>query len=165
MIVSSPLTITSANASDLNSTTNNDAPRLVQPINGNFTIETQVALSKNLPPGFVAAGILIWQDQNNFLRIEQSPTTFDFEQEVNGVFSHDAPQSLAAATITAPLAELQIQKQGDSWAASWRIPGQSWQYINTASVHLQNIQVGLFVVNQATSGTSSDFHYFHVTCI
>jgi len=156
--------ITAAGNSDLNATTNNDAPRLLQPIQGNFTVETQVVLPGSPPAGFLAAGLLLWQDNNNFLRLERSSTTFDYEQEVNGVFSHDAPQSLVGVTIPASQAELQLKRVGDSFTASWRIPGQGWQVMSAANVHFQNMRVGLFLVNESVSQVSVSYSYFRVVC-
>ncbi len=158
------LTITTSGNSDLNAASNDFAPRILQPIQKKFALETLVELPTNPSPGFLAAGILLWQDDGNFLRLERSTTTFDFEQEVNGVFSHDDPQSLAAATISAPQAGLQLKRSGDSFTASWRLPGQAWQFINTTNVHFQHIQVGLFLVNQTTAQVTAAYHYFKVVC-
>lgn len=158
------LAITAPPGVDMNAATNYEAPRLLQPISGNFTIATQVEVSANPPTSFWAVGLLLWQDQNNFFRVELNTTTFDFEQEVNGTFSHDAPNALALATISALKAELKAQRSGDTFSAYYRLPGQSWQLINTANVHLQNLQVGLILVNQTAAQFTAYYHYFSVTC-
>jgi len=158
------LSITAPANTDLNATTNYEAPRLLQPISGNFTLETQVEVAANPPTSFWAAGLLIWQDQNNFFRVELNTSTFDFEQEVNGAFNHNAPNALASATISALKAELKIQRSGDTFSAYYQLPGQSWQLINTANVHLQNLQAGLILVNQTGAQFTAYYHYFRVTC-
>lgn len=158
------LAITAPGNVDLNVSTNYEAPRLLQPISGNFTLETQVEVAANPPSSFWAAGLLIWQDQNNFFRIELNTRTFDFEQELNGVFSHDTPNALASATITTLQAELKVQRSGDMFSAYYRLPGQSWQLISTANALLQNLQVGLILVNMTGAQFTAYYHYFRVTC-
>jgi hypothetical protein len=108
--------------------------------------------------------MLIWEDAANFIRIDRYPDSIDFEQVANGVFSHNAPQSLAAATILGSQFELQITRSGDAFAAYWRMPGQSWQYISTTSIHLQNIMVGLALINESSAIVSAKYHYFKVSC-
>jgi hypothetical protein len=39
-------------------------------------------------------------------------------------------------------------QEGVFFAASWHLPGQSWQLINTANIHLQSIMVGLDLISQ-----------------
>jgi hypothetical protein len=158
------LAITAPTNTDLNATTNYEAPRLLQPISGNFIIETQVQLAANPPSSFWAAGLLVWQDQNNFFRVELNTRTFDFEQELNGVFYHHASNALASATITTLQAELKILRSEDTFSAYYRLPGQAWQLINTASAHLQNLQAGLLLVNVTGAQFTAYYHYFKVTC-
>jgi serine/threonine protein kinase/regulation of enolase protein 1 (concanavalin A-like superfamily) len=158
------LALTAPSNVDMNATTNYEAPRLLQPVSGNFTIATQVEVSANPPTSFWAAGLLLWQDQSNFFRVELNTSTFDFEQEINGAFNHNAPNALASATISALKADLKAQRSGDTFSAYYRLPGQSWQLINTANVHLQNLQVGLILVNQTGSQFTAYYHYFSVTC-
>jgi hypothetical protein len=109
-------------------------------------------------------GLVIWQDQNNFFRVELNTQTFDFEQELQGVFSHRTPDALAAATASTSQAELKIQHSHDTFSAYYRLPGKSWQLINTANASLQNVQAGLLLVNMTNAQFTANFHYFKVTC-
>src|SRR2546426_11260430 len=49
---------------------NYDAPRLVQPITGNFIAEVKVNFQPSDRTNYQAAGLLLWQDEKNFLRFE-----------------------------------------------------------------------------------------------
>lgn len=64
---------------------NTSAPKLLQPIKGNFTVETLVDFTPS--HSYQGAGILLWQDSKNFIRLEHGYGDFGaiiFEQEVNG---------------------------------------------------------------------------------
>jgi regulation of enolase protein 1 (concanavalin A-like superfamily) len=148
----------------MNPTTNTNAPRILQPISGNFTISTLVKFPQIQADGFQAAGLLLWQDQNNFLRVDRYISSIDFEQVANGVFTHEAPNSLASAIITSNQMELQIQRKNGFFTASWRIPGQSWNTINTIGLPLQNMMVGFDMINDASSDMSATFAYFQASC-
>jgi Protein of unknown function (DUF1349) len=150
--------------SSLDPTLNTNAPRLLQRILGDFTVQTLVTLSADKQVGFQAADILIWQDERNFIRVERYFNSIDFEQVVNGVFSHNAPASLASSTITGSQFELQVQRKGALFTASWRVPGQGWQAINTANIQLQTTEVGLDLISQGAPKTTANYDYFNVLC-
>ncbi|GCE31356.1 hypothetical protein KDA_68400 [Dictyobacter alpinus] len=158
------LSITAPTNADLNAQTNFQAPRLLQPIRGNFTLETLVEVAASPPLSFWEVGLVIWQDQDNFLRVGLNTRTFDFEQVANGVFRHNAPDALAGATIRTSQAELKILRSNDTFSAYYRLPEKTWQLINTTNIHLQNLQVGPLLVNIAESPFTAYYHYVRVTC-
>src|SRR5579885_324390 len=74
------LSITAPRGSDLNSSPdhghNLNAPRLLQSITGDFTIQTHLQVhftAKNFQSAtpFQSAGLLLWQDEHTFLRFER----------------------------------------------------------------------------------------------
>src|SRR5947209_15120616 len=121
------LSISTPPDSDLNSGRNFNAPRLLQPISGNFTIETVVTLSSTA--FFQSAGLLVWQDQATFLRFELGYTDRNgivFQKGENGLFSGDLAPFDHHLTPGRPIA-LRVQSQGDHFTVAWHEPGQAWQ--------------------------------------
>ena len=62
------LRLTVPEDNDLAGVTNYDAPRLLVPQKGDFTLETLVEFDPQ--ETYQGAGLLVWQDENSFLRLE-----------------------------------------------------------------------------------------------
>ena len=62
------LRLTVPDDNDLAGVINYDAPRLLVPQNGNFTLETLVEFDPQ--ETYQGAGLLVWQDEDSFLRLE-----------------------------------------------------------------------------------------------
>ena len=59
--------------------TNYDAPRLIQPIQGNFTIETRMPVTSQLREH---GGLLVWKGPWAFLRLEKTSGAHSFQGDV-----------------------------------------------------------------------------------
>jgi regulation of enolase protein 1 (concanavalin A-like superfamily) len=149
---------------DLAGITNYDAPRLWFPYNGNFALETLVEFAPQ--EIYQGAGLLVWQDENSFLRIEfgfggmgglAKNAVFVKQEEgslilVNGV---DLPNTLESI-------ELRLQRDGNQFTAWYRQVGGSWHEIGSTELILNpTVDVGITQVTQyTTSEISADFDYF-----
>ena len=156
---------------DLYPVTNYNAPRLLQRVAGDFAIETHIEVA----PAFryQGAGLLIWQDDNNFLRLERGYGGVDdingtsgvrFDKEENGVYDAVTPTSQRPTTVTN--LELKIQRNGNRFMAWWREPGEAWEYVGGTDVELNaELSVGLTLIAAgAVPQTTADYDYFHITC-
>jgi hypothetical protein len=161
---------------DLFPTSNFNAPRLLQPVVGNFTVEIRVRFNPTYY--YEGAGILVWGNTPapSFLRVEHAYADFgglEFDQYENGTYTklHSAFQAFnPGPQVTATLVDLRLQRTGDLFTASWRDPSssQAWQLLGETSAHFDSIQVGLVLVAQAQSGTpdvatSADYDYFRIS--
>jgi beta-xylosidase len=151
---------------DLAGVTNYDAPRLWFPHDGNFALETLVEFDPQ--ETYQGAGLLVWQDESSFLRIEfgfggmgggAKNVVFVKQEEgglglVNGV---DLPNTLESI-------ELRLQRDGNQFTAWYRQVGGSWHEIGSTELILNpTIDVGITQVTQyTTSEISADFDYFKV---
>jgi regulation of enolase protein 1 (concanavalin A-like superfamily) len=149
---------------DLAGITNYDAPRLWFPYNGNFALETLVEFDPQ--EIYQGAGLLVWQDENSFLRIEfgfggmggEAKNVVFVKQEegslilVNGV---DLPNTVESI-------ELRLQRDGNQFTAWYRQVGGSWHEIGSTELILNPIvDVGITQITQyTTSEISADFDYF-----
>jgi len=147
---------------------NTRAPRLLRPLSGDFTVETLVAFDP-APPGYKGAGILIWQDENNFLRLERgynSRSGIEFDKNANGVYSR--PMESAQVPTTSRVVGLRLKRQGDHFTAYWRdVPsGGGWLLVGNADLRLAGVKAGLIVVNAPSNNATAvaDFDYFAASC-
>ncbi len=149
-----------------------NAPRLLQPIDGNFTIETCVDIAPVYK--YQGAGVLVWQDTQNFIRLERGHGDFDgisFEQEINGNFTKFVQAFYQADSMPTNSTRigLRIQRAGYHFIAWWQDTNarSDWKKVSETLVSLQNsLMVGLAVVNSPASSQTltATFEYFHVTC-
>ncbi|MBV9230391.1 MAG: protein kinase [Chloroflexi bacterium] len=159
---------------------NYDAPRLLQPIMGNFTIETRVDFDPQY--AYQGAGLLIWQDPDHFLRLEFARAEgrgIEFDQVNNGNAFRlvhagvSSPTNNVAPVIIAPAVkqvDLRLQRDGNAFTASWRVANSdsAWHILGSTIFALTNLQVGPLLVNYTNSDNQSiqaDFTYFHITCM
>jgi regulation of enolase protein 1 (concanavalin A-like superfamily) len=158
------LRLTVPDNNDLAGVTNYDAPRLLIPRSGDFTIETLVEF--NPQEVYQGAGLLVWQDEDTFLRLEfgyggmggADKNVVFVMQEYGGlalVNSVDVPETMTSI-------ELRLQREGDEFIASYRQVGGTWQVIGSTILSLNpTVDVGITQVTQYTSSAiSADFDYF-----
>jgi transcriptional regulator with XRE-family HTH domain/regulation of enolase protein 1 (concanavalin A-like superfamily) len=161
------LTLSAPTKSNLNPLYNFNAPRLLRPITGNFTIETQLVFHPDT--NFQSAGILLWQDSSTFLRFERG-----FGGKNSGVFLQAWDHGPTPMTITplgkypttAESVELRIQRQGDAITASWHELGQSWQPGGDTVLHFDRLFIGVDLIDDFNrlQTTSASYSSFSVTC-
>jgi regulation of enolase protein 1 (concanavalin A-like superfamily) len=160
------LRLTVPEENDLAGVANYDAPRLLVPQNGNFTIETLVEFDPQ--ETYQGAGLLVWQDQDTFLRLE-----FGFGgmggEEKNAVFVKQEEGGLSlVGSIDLPATlksiELRLQRDGNQFTAWYRQAGGTWQEIGAAELNLNaTVDIGITQVTQYTSSEiSADFDYFKI---
>jgi cytochrome c len=151
---------------DLAAEVNYDAPRLLVPKNGDFTIETKIEFDPQ--EIYQGAGLLIWQDENAFMRLEFSYGGMGGITK-NVVFCGQEFGALGViASIDMPdtqkSMELRLQRKGDQFIASYRQIGGTWQEIGSKTVSFPStIDVGIAQVTQYTSTMiSADFDYVKI---
>lgn len=162
------LSATTNSRLDFNPALNFNAPRFLRSITGNFTIET--CLEFRPKKNFQSAGILLWQDQKHYLRFERGFGGPIQEQQSgvflqawdHGVVVHDS--GLQNQLTTAGSVELRLHRQGDSFAASWREPGQqAWHDVGTYLFLFEHMMAGVdLIVDYDAPPITASFTYFKV---
>jgi regulation of enolase protein 1 (concanavalin A-like superfamily) len=173
MTTDGPLSLTTPPNSDISPYDNNyNAPRLLQPITGNFTIDTRVSFRPHT--NFQSAGLLVGQmDQTTFLRFERGFGGYGkdsgvlFQRVDHGSLS-DVSTLKQNPTIAGSV-ELRIQRQGNGFTASWREqPDQTWQFAGETELHFDSqdsLMVGLDVIaDYGAPQTTASYDYFMVSC-
>jgi len=163
------LRISTPSNNDLIQGNNYDAPRLLRWVSGDFDIRTLVEISPT--NNYEGAGILIWQDDNNFLRLEygygglsaaESAHGIVFDRQANGKFEAVVPIKDVPTTVTQ--VELRVQRAGNQFTTYWRKPDGFWQKVGTTTMQLApQVEAGLVVIAQhKLPQTSADFDYFEI---
>jgi beta-glucosidase-like glycosyl hydrolase len=154
------LTIT-GEVGDVSEASNNAKNILLQSANNDWTIETKLACSR-IPSQPENAGILVYQDDNNFVKLmfravvkttrfgmsggaQVQPGTIDLIIEEN-----DITKSLATFNLRNEISYnnpliLKLDKKGSIYTAYYSLDGDKFEKLGTADVLLKDIRAGLIV--------------------
>jgi regulation of enolase protein 1 (concanavalin A-like superfamily) len=153
------LTITSPAGCDLGAG-NDDAPRILQSISGDFIAYTKV--SGTFTAAGTHAGLLAYSDDNHFMRVEiRDVNKVQIGGKNGGSFVY-TQNSLGSAID--PI-YLKLEKTGSAVKGYWSSDGSTWNEFGSYTLTVSDpIQIGLFVINQNTGVPSfnAEFDYFNI---
>ena len=148
-----------------------NAPRLVQPARGDFTI-TVKAIGSVMPekgtevPGrdvaFRAATLVIWQDEHNFVRFDRAAmhkAGKPFSQTYYHI-NQNGKRTTHLNKLVAPDADvwLRLQRKGDAILAAWSTDGERWtDYPPQTAKLADELQAGVAVLNASAAPASATF--------
>lgn len=139
-----------------------NAPRVLQPIRGDFSISVKVsdvshprapsAIRERKP--FIGAGLLIMADDRNYIRLERASvrlgnsapiyTSWELRQNGQWVRQGNAGERPLASEVT----WLRIQRQGDQYLGSVSDDGQAWTALPAITLPgPAEVQAGIAAVN------------------
>ena len=173
------LRITAPSGNDLFPGTNFNAPTIFQVVSGDFTLETALEFAPT--EDYQGAGLFIWQDQDNFVRLERC---------FGGLGGIDSgicllkiadgePEVIASAVdipTTAQRVELRLQKAGGQVTAWWRDASAAsagpWRTVGNTEIALpggpqpvaeQALRVGMLLcVEHGAPEINADFDTFRI---
>jgi regulation of enolase protein 1 (concanavalin A-like superfamily) len=138
-----------------------NAPRVLQEVTGDFTVQVKVCgalqpraaanLAGRVP--FQSGGLLVWSDQGNYLRLERAALSRDgnvsssalFEQRSNGIRTAAFMMDIADQDTY-----LRLERRGKAFSAFVSSDGQHWQpYRSLNAAFPARVQVGVAVINAA----------------
>ncbi len=165
------LTVTSPPGTDLR-VWNMAAPRVLRTVTGNFTASV---LTTFMPTkAYQGAGIILWQDENNFIRLEHGYARANgvtYEYSLNGKYVRIADTFVDNNPARLPPnvtgVELRLQRHGNTFSAWMRQPNSDWQHINDSEIPFRtNLMIGLLVVNTEDAGSpiTATFSNFQMSC-
>ena len=156
-----------------------NAPRVLRKVSGDFTAQVLVSgrveaeppatLPDRLP--FMGAGLLLWQDENNYIRLERASLVIpmgnreyyaSFELRKDGKVIHFGDST------DFPLLNkdqyLRLERRGDNILAAVSEDGKKWASLNPMKVEFpKNLQVGVAAVNTSAKVLEVQFKSFKVT--
>jgi hypothetical protein len=171
-----------------------DAPRVLQPIEGDFTC--QVKVSGEFDPGkqparprelfpdkvaapirttpFNSAGLLVWQDATNFVRLERNvwwseeagrnacfPPLIEYIRA--GEYQNTNPEITNDEFFKGRSTWLRLERKKDMMTASYSHNGKDWTVAKKFQVELPaKLQVGIAVVNTSAKPLTVNFEELRV---
>lgn len=134
---------------------NLNAPRMLQEVKGDFTVVTKVTIYPL--ENYQAAGLLYWQDENNYVRLERTLVQgIDLLYKIQGTYSAiEIPFSISPVF-------LKFEFSNQNLSSFYSADGNKWNFVETLQLSpSNNDQVGIVVVNEWQENTiSADFDYF-----
>jgi regulation of enolase protein 1 (concanavalin A-like superfamily) len=148
-----------------------NAPRLVQPASGDFTVQVKV-VGFGMPekgseaPGrdvaFRAAALIIWQDDGNFVRLDRAGM-LKKGKPFSQTYYHINQSAKRTAQLSKPLPPdkdvwLRLGRKGDQILAGWSEDGTAWTDYPPQSAKLADkLHAGVAVLNASTAPSSATF--------
>jgi regulation of enolase protein 1 (concanavalin A-like superfamily) len=160
-----------ARVHDLNPQTGLNAPRALQEVKGDFIVTVKV--TGEFEPGesgFNGAGLLLWADADNFVRLERNkywmgnrhfcyPPLFEYFQ--NGVYQNTDPQPTTPDFFRGNSTWLRFERTGVRLSADYSHDGRQWQNASVITVELPSkVQVGVAAVNTSQRTFTVTFEEF-----
>ncbi|MBS0207996.1 MAG: DUF1349 domain-containing protein [Planctomycetes bacterium] len=163
---------------DLNPLRGLSAPRVLRPVTGDF--EVSVKVTSDLQPGMTAvgkgspfngAGLLIWEDAENFLRIERNawrngdsclcyPPLIEYwhERQYSGANKQPVP---AAEFFPEASTWLKATRRGNRITVFMSHDGKKWKEVRSLDVKLATeLQVGVAALNTSDKPFRVEFDDF-----
>ncbi|XGW00047.1 MAG: DUF1349 domain-containing protein [Leptolyngbya sp. BL-A-14] len=151
-----------------------NAPRVLQVVKGNFVVQVKVsgAFPKNsrslvtsrLP--FYGAGLLLWQNENNYVRLERTAlfsqgnnlSYVNFEKRQNGKWANLTEMPL---TVPDQAVFLKLERQDDQISAAASYDGKHWTSLPSFKLTLPTkLQVGILAGHNTASPFAPVFTNF-----
>ncbi len=152
-----------------------NAPRLLRPVRGNFDVGVSVtgvsrpsgrATVKEYAP-YHGAGILLWQDDRNYLRLEiaadvhrgKTRSYANFELRKGGVLAVSNGLEIKDGST-----RLRLERRGGEVRAAFGPDGVRWTSFAPLTVDFaDNVSVGVVAINSATKPLNAKLEMFTIT--
>ncbi len=149
-----------------------NAPRLLGDLKGDFDVSVRVtglshpggkATTTHYAP-YHGAGLLIWQDQDNYVRLEIAGDQHHGKARPYVNFEHRKDGALAASSGIQNLEgwnHLRLRRRGDQIYASFGPDGLRWKSFSPLSAKLNDrLQVGVSAINSSTKPLTAELEGF-----
>ena len=151
-----------------------NAPRIVREIEGDFDVTVRVAGTSHpagkptttVYPPYHGAGLLIWQDHDNYVRLEIAADIQRGKARPYVNFEHRKDGALAASSGIANMDgsnHLRLKRRGAEIYASFGPDGVRWTSFSPVTAHLKDrLSVGVAAINSSTKPFTAEFEGFDV---
>lgn len=166
---------------DLNPNRGMQAPRVLKMVKGDFVV--QVKVTGDFKPGekaasqhssFNGAGLLVWQDEKNFIRLERNRWYVPAEQKYacypplleyfkNGEYQDTDPDSTLDEFFKDRSTWLRLERNGDKLIASYSHDGKEWTEAKEITVNFPaELSVGIAAINTSEEAFTVEFDEYKV---
>ena len=146
-----------------------NAPRILRDIKGDFDVSVRVAgtshpggkATTTVYPPYHGAGLLIWQDQENYVRLEIAADLQHGKARPYVNFEYRKDGALAASSgimNTDGSNHLRLKRRGDEIYASFGPDGVRWTSFSPLTAKLNDrLKVGVSAINSSTKPLTAEF--------
>jgi regulation of enolase protein 1 (concanavalin A-like superfamily) len=137
-----------------------NAPRVIQEVTGDFDLQVKVhafplpAENTSTSNGvcFISSGLLIWQDADNFIRLDRASAAGLPTPGVLMEFYEKGKQTVQAAEpIEDKDVHLRVTRKGPKLTFAFSENGDQWTTIHTSEIPLPGaVSVGVLAINTTT---------------
>jgi regulation of enolase protein 1 (concanavalin A-like superfamily) len=153
-----------------------NAPRLVQDASGDFTVRVKTvgnvmgekgAEATGRDVAFNAATLVIWQDENNFVRLDRAGM-HKAGTRYHQTYYHINQDGKRTVQLSQGLPEedswLQLQRRGSKITAGWSVDGTTWKTYPVQDAKLADkVKVGVAALNSGTKPFVATFEDLKLT--
>ncbi len=156
-----------------------NAPRVLQRVTGDFTVQVKVtgeflpgAQSTGIGTPFNGAGLLLWGNSHNFLRIERNIFRIDdklycypplIEHWREGEFAGANDDPVDAEFFKGRSTWLKLARRGKQATVSVSHDGKEWMEIKTVEVEFpEKLSVGVAAINSSNAPFTVHFEEFEI---
>ncbi len=146
------------------------APRIMQTVSSDFSIETK--LLGNFDTHVQSAGIVLWQDESNYLRLERA-FRYGFHEiifcgMINGVYSTIAPETVDPGALihvsNINPTYLKLRRIGVNYSGYYSADGAEWVFLANITLNSSySVSAGLYNVIRWAPAFSVGFDYLRIT--
>jgi regulation of enolase protein 1 (concanavalin A-like superfamily) len=153
-----------------------NAPRLVQDASGDFAVQVKVvgkvmgekgAEAPGRDVAFNAATLLIWQDENNFVRLDRAgfhKAGKPNHQTYYHIYQGGKRAVHEGRKLPVKDSWLRLERKGGKVTASWSEDGKKWQSYPAQDVKLADkVKVGVAALNASSKPFAASFEELKVT--
>ncbi len=139
-----------------------DAPRALTDVAGDFVAQVKIsgtfrpgtAPLPNLPITFQGAGILVWQDMNNYIRLDRAAGYFGDRGMVHHVLVESRNDGRPGKGAMVPTRDgptvIRLERRGGEFTCTYSSDGKTWLPVKKVSLTLPNkLGVGVSATNVA----------------
>jgi len=136
---------------------------------GNFEIATFVGCTPT--SNFQSAGVVVYQDESNYLQFGRSFCDRAGTCVGNGVYfdnvvaGEGTGSSYGTTTASQSQAYLRLRREGSTYTAYYSEDGANWTQIGQHTSSLAPSSVGLIAAQAVQAETTADFEYFTITTL
>jgi len=156
-----------------------NAPRVLRDVDGDFEVQVEVTgpvplLNRNLIGKYpwYGAGILVWQDDNNFFRLERAriifganngPTYANWELRERGQHVRKGANEEGRLSDS-DNAHLKLTRKGNIFSAAYSQDGKEWKELPSITANFaKKLRVGLIATQNTPMGFEAVFERLKLT--
>ncbi len=141
---------------------NMEAPRMIQPISGDFAIEIKITASQQQKEH---GGILVWKDDNHFVRLDKTSALHSFRGDIRfETHVNRRYRAIGRGKQKSVMNFLRLERTRHEFQAYCSTDGQNWQTCGTSTVVMRDpVMVGMHALCPgSTPPTITRFDYFKI---